>query len=261
MNSSLVVAILLALPGASALAADAPAENAPVKVDAVMPKPAAPKYDAAHTLYMYGLAVGRNIAGIGFTDAELQQIFKGMKDGALEKNATADVAPEKANISDLISTHVEAKVPKNKAKGSAFAEKFAKEDGVMAIPNGGWYKIIKEGDGAAPKADDTVKVNYRGTLIDGYEFDSSYKRGEPATFPLKGVIPCWTNGVAQLKVGGKAKLVCPSDAAYGDRGEPRAGIQGGATLVFEVELLDIVKPEAKPDAKSDAKDEPASDKK
>jgi FKBP-type peptidyl-prolyl cis-trans isomerase FkpA len=94
-----------------------------------------------------------------------------------------------------------------------------------------------------PAADDTVKVNYRGTLIDGTEFDSSYKRNEPASFPLKGVIPCWTNGVAQMKVGGKAKLVCPSDSAYGDQGHPPA-IPGGATLVFEVELLEITKAEA-----------------
>ncbi len=97
-------------------------------------------------------------------------------------------------------------------------------------------KTLKEGDGATPTADDTVKVNYRGTLLDGTEFDSSYKRNEPATFPLKNVIPCWTNGVAMMKAGGKAKLVCPSEVAYGDQGHPPT-IPGGSTLIFEVELL------------------------
>ena len=127
-----------------------------------------------------------------------------------------------------------------KTNGKAYADKFAKENGVKPIPNGGFIQTLKEGTGPMPKADDTVKVHYRGTLLDGTEFDSSYKRNEPATFPLKNVIPCWTNGVAMMKVGGKSKLVCPSDAAYGDSGRP--GIPGGATLTFEVELLDIVKP-------------------
>ena len=127
-----------------------------------------------------------------------------------------------------------------KAKTKDYVEKFAKEDGVKPIPVGGFIKMLKMGNGATPTADDTVKVHYRGTFLDGTEFDSSYKRNEPATFPLKNVIPCWTNGVAMMKVGGKAKLVCPSAVAYGDEG--RSGIPGGATLTFEVELLDIVKP-------------------
>jgi FKBP-type peptidyl-prolyl cis-trans isomerase FkpA len=261
MNASLLVATLLALPAASAVAADAPAQAAPAEAPAstdaapaAAEKAAAPKNSDSRTLYKYGVLIGHGIAPIGFSEAELKQIFNGMKDGALEK-ATIDMNVEKPAISALIQAHVAAKVPKTKAKGAAFAEKFSKEDGVKPIPNGGWYKMLKEGTGAAPTADDTVKVDYRGTLIDGTEFDSSYKRGEPATFPLKNVIPCWTNGVAQLKVGGKAKLVCPSDAAYGDQGEPRAGISGGSTLVFEVALLGIEKPEPK----AAAKDAPASD--
>ena len=97
---------------------------------------------------------------------------------------------------------------------------------------------LKEGSGANPKVSDTVKVNYRGTLENGQEFDSSYKRGQPATFPLSRVIPCWTEGVQKIKVGGKAKLVCPPNLAYGNREIP--GIPANSTLVFEVELLDIV---------------------
>lgn len=99
--------------------------------------------------------------------------------------------------------------------------------------------MLKEGTGANPKASDVVKVNYRGTLENGQEFDSSYKRGQPATFPLSRVIPCWTEGVQKIKVGGKAKLVCPPTLAYGNQNVP--GIPPGSTLIFEVELLDIAK--------------------
>ena len=111
----------------------------------------------------------------------------------------------------------------------------------VTTPSGLVYQSIKEGTGASPAATDVVKVHYRGTFPDtGKEFDSSYKRGEPTEFPLNGVIPCWTEGLQKLKIGGKAKLVCPSTIAYGDQGRPPK-IPGGATLVFEVELLEIVK--------------------
>jgi FKBP-type peptidyl-prolyl cis-trans isomerase FkpA len=101
------------------------------------------------------------------------------------------------------------------------------------------YKSVREGTGASPTATDAVRVNYRGTLMDGTEFDSSYKRNEPATFPLNRVIPCWTQGVQRMKVGGKAELVCPPELAYGERG---AGgmIPPNATLRFEIELLAII---------------------
>lgn len=106
-------------------------------------------------------------------------------------------------------------------------------------PSGIAITMLKEGNGASPKASDTVKVHYRGTLTNGQEFDSSYKRNEPAAFPLNRVIPCWTEGVQKIKVGGKAKLVCPPNLAYGSRGVP--GIPPNSTLIFEVELLDIAK--------------------
>ena len=102
------------------------------------------------------------------------------------------------------------------------------------------YRSTQAGTGATPKPTDTVRVHYRGTLIDGTEFDSSIKRGEPAEFQLSGVIPCWTEGVQRMKVGEKARLVCPPGLAYGERGAP-PNIPGGSTLVFEVELLDIKK--------------------
>jgi FKBP-type peptidyl-prolyl cis-trans isomerase FkpA len=100
------------------------------------------------------------------------------------------------------------------------------------------YKELRAGSGASPKATDKVTVNYRGTLTNGTEFDSSYKRNAPATFPLNGVIPCWTEGVQMMKVGGKAQLTCPPAIAYGDRGAPPV-VPPNATLIFEVELLKI----------------------
>ena len=118
-----------------------------------------------------------------------------------------------------------------------YLDKAAAEPGAKRMPSGLVYRELKAGSGASPKAADTVKVNYRGTFIDGMEFDSSYKRNEPISFPLNGVIPCWTEGVQMMKVGGKSQLVCPSSIAYGDAGRP--GIPGGATLIFEVELLGI----------------------
>jgi FKBP-type peptidyl-prolyl cis-trans isomerase FkpA len=120
----------------------------------------------------------------------------------------------------------------------AYLDKAAAEPGAVKTASGLIYTELRPGTGASPKAADTVKVNYRGTLINGTEFDSSYKRNEPAEFPLNRVIPCWTEGVQRMKVGGKSRLVCPSSIAYGDRGAP-PDIPGGATLIFEIELLSV----------------------
>src|SRR5579871_3167562 len=124
------------------------------------------------------------------------------------------------------------------ADDSSYLDKAAKEPGAIKTPTGLVYRELRPGSGAFPKPTDVVKVNYRGTLTNGTEFDSSYKRNESATFPLNQVIPCWTEGLQRMKVGGKSQLVCPASIAYGDRGAP-PDIPGGATLIFEVELLRI----------------------
>ena len=120
----------------------------------------------------------------------------------------------------------------------AVAAAAAKEAGAVVTPSGLVYRSLKDGTGASPSATDKVKVHYRGTFPDGKEFDSSYKRNEAIEFPLNGVIPCWTEGVQRMKVGGKAKLTCPSAIAYGSRGAGGV-IPPNATLLFEVELLAI----------------------
>jgi FKBP-type peptidyl-prolyl cis-trans isomerase FkpA len=117
-------------------------------------------------------------------------------------------------------------------------DKAAKEKGAVKTKSGLVYRSLKDGSGKAPTAASTVEVNYRGTLPDGKEFDSSYKRKQSIKFPLTGVIPCWTEGVQMMKVGGKAQLVCPPELAYGARGAGR-DVPPNATLIFEVELLDV----------------------
>ncbi|MCM1129575.1 MAG: FKBP-type peptidyl-prolyl cis-trans isomerase [Alistipes senegalensis] len=125
------------------------------------------------------------------------------------------------------------------AAGLAFAAPQGKGgDKAVTLPSGVKVEMLREGTGAFPSASDRVTVHYRGTLLDGTEFDSSYARGKPASFPLRGVIRCWTEGVQKIKTGGKARLTCPSDTAYGSRGAGRV-IPPDSTLVFEVELLGI----------------------
>ncbi len=127
----------------------------------------------------------------------------------------------------------------NSEKGEAFLAENAKKEGVKTTASGLQYKILKEGTGKTPQATDTVEVHYKGTLLDGTEFDSSYKRKETATFPLNRVIPGWTEGVQLMKVGAKYQFTIPSKLAYGERGTPGGPIPANSTLIFEVELVSV----------------------
>jgi FKBP-type peptidyl-prolyl cis-trans isomerase FkpA len=160
-----------------------------------------------------------------------------LTDAAARKPAI-DIEEWGPKIEVLASARAQRVAAREKVASVAYLAKAAAEPGVVRTDSGLVYRDLSPGTGPSPTANDTVKVHYRGTLINGTEFDSSYRRNEPAQFPLGGVIPCWTEGVQKMKVGGKARLVCPSDLAYGDAGRP--SIPGGATLVFEVELLEIV---------------------
>ncbi len=127
---------------------------------------------------------------------------------------------------------------RQKAASKAYLEKAAAEPGAEKTSSGLIYREITPGSGRSPKSAETVRVNYRGTLVDGTEFDNSYKRQKPAEFALNGVIPCWTEGLQKMKAGGKSILVCPASLAYGDRAQP--SIPGGSALIFEIELLEIL---------------------
>ena len=193
--------------------------------------------DQDKTLYALGIAIGNNIKDFNLTPAELALVTAGLSDASQGKQAKVDFEEYSPRIQALAQERMSAKATVEKQASGAFLEKMSKETGAVRSASGLIYIPVTAGNGANPSADSTVKVHYHGTLRDGTVFDSSVQRGEPISFPLSGVIPCWTEGVQKMKVGGKAKLVCPSDTAYGDGGQ--GPIPGGAALMFEVELLAI----------------------
>lgn len=199
-----------------------------------------PTTDDQKTFYALGLIISQSLGTFSLSEAELEFVKAGMTDGILKKTPKVDIQTFGPKVNQVQQTRAAAQSEAEKKAGSAFLEKAARESGAKKTESGAIVSTIKEGKGESPKSTDTVKVHYHGTLIDGTVFDSSVKRGEPATFPLNQVIKCWTEGVQLIKVGGKSKLVCPSSIAYGDRGSPPL-IKPGATLIFEVELLEIVK--------------------
>ncbi len=193
--------------------------------------------DQDKTIYALGLTVYRSLAQFDLSPAELKLVQQALTDAAAKKPAV-DLGEWGSKIEALAHERAALVSEREKAESTAYLAKAAVAPGAVKTDSGLIYHEDRAGTGASPKETDTVKVNYRGTLVDGTEFDSSYKRNEPAQFPLNGVIRCWTEGVQKMKVGGKATLVCPSDLAYGDQGRP--SIPGGAALIFEVELLDVV---------------------
>ncbi|MHB8418192.1 MAG: FKBP-type peptidyl-prolyl cis-trans isomerase [Myxococcales bacterium] len=203
-----------------------------------------PETEDQKTYYALGLMMGRNLKQLNLEPRDLEYVKAGLQDQALGKTAQVDLATYGPKVQKLMMGRQAAAdaagAATEKAKDKPFEENAAKEPGAEKLADGLVFKSLTEGKGDSPKATDTVKVNYEGKLTDGTIFDSSYERKQPAQFPLNGVIPCWTEGVQKMKVGGTAQLVCPSAIAYGDRGRPPK-IPGGATLVFKIELLDIVK--------------------
>jgi len=193
--------------------------------------------DDQKTLYAIGQSVSRSLKVFELTPAEFDIVKQGLSDAQAGKKEV-DLTAYNSKIQDLAKARRKAAGERLAGAGKEFLEKAAKEKGAVKTASGMVYTSMVEGQGASPKPTDVVKVNYRGTLIDGKEFDSSYKRGKPLEFKLDNVIKCWIEGVQLMKVGGKAKMVCPSELAYGDNGAGEM-ILPGSTLVFEVELLDI----------------------
>jgi len=203
-----------------------------------------PKTEQDKTLYALGLLISKNMAPFHLTAAEWELVRTGIEDGLNSRPAKVELDTYGPKINELAKTRSEAvnKVAavEQKKIGAAYQEKALKEKGAVKKPSGLIYRELVAGKGASPKATDKVKVHYHGTNVDGSVFDSSVDRKTPIDFPLNGVIPCWTEGVQLMKVGGKSRLVCPSEIAYGDN-QKGDKIKPGSTLIFDIELLDIVK--------------------
>lgn len=195
--------------------------------------------DDQKAIYSIGLSIAQSLKPFALSAEEVELVKAGISDG-LADAGKVDMQEYRSRIQQLGQERTAAAAAAEKKAAEPFLAKMAKEKGAEKTDSGLVYIPVKVGEGESPKASDTVKVHYHGTLRDGTVFDSSVDRGQPATFPLNRVISCWTEGVQKMKVGGKAKLVCPADIAYGDRGAPPK-IKPGATLVFEVELLGIKK--------------------
>ncbi|HEX4229185.1 MAG TPA: FKBP-type peptidyl-prolyl cis-trans isomerase [Bryobacteraceae bacterium] len=198
---------------------------------AAKPEPALTT-DNQKTIYALGLSIYQSLAPFNLSRAELDIVKRAMSDAAVHKPAESLDAwgPKIQPLAQARAT----------AQSQAYIQKAAAQPGAVTTPSGLVFRNITVGTGPSPQSADTVTVNYRGTFMNGTEFDSSYKRNKPIDFQLNRVIKCWTEGVQMMKVGGKAQLVCPSDLAYGTR--PPPGIPPDATLTFEIELLGINQP-------------------
>ena len=241
-----VTAVLLVARAAGAQTGSKPEAAKPEAPQAAKPeaaKPPAPKLDEGKALYGVGLAIARSLETFALTPAELEQVLKGVRDGVAGKPKSALDQKLQAEVNELARARMpkaaEKAASREKEAGAPYLARMAKDPKGKKTPSGAIVIPEKEGTGASPKETDKVKVNYTGTLVNGTVFDSSVGRG-PAEFPLNQVIKCWTEAVQTMKVGGKAKVVCPSAIAYGERGSPPV-IPGNAVLTFDIELLDIVK--------------------
>lgn len=196
------------------------------------------KTEEDKTLYALGLSLGGTAKPYDLSPEEIAIVTAGFVDATSNATPRVELQVYGPKIRPLAQQRMAARAENEKKRSTEFLAKAAQEEGAEQTASGLIYVEVEKGSGPSPSASDKVKAHYQGTLIDGTVFDSSIERGEPVIFPLTAVIPCWTEGMQKMAVGGKAKLICPSDIAYGDSGRPPA-IPPGATLIFEVELLEI----------------------
>ena len=190
--------------------------------------------------YSLGVVLAANLKNQGFTSINSEEFAKGFSD-SLKGSTSLTVEEADAKISEVMTKIQEEKAAEAKSEGESFLAENAKNDGIVVTESGLQYNHSTVGEGDYPTAEDTVTVHYKGTLIDGTEFDSSYKRGEPVSFPLNGVISGWTEGLQLMKIGGKTTFYIPQELAYGAKPNPNGPIPPYAALIFEVELIDIKK--------------------
>ena len=191
--------------------------------------------------YAIGTQLGQNFNTQGI-EIKIESLMWGLKDAMAGKELALsqdEILQVMTSFRQRMTAQQAQQAAKNLAEGVAFLEANRAKESVKVLPSGLQYKVIREGTGKTPTVDDKVKTHYRGTLINGTEFDSSYKRNKPAEFPVKGVIKGWTEALQLMKEGGKWELYIPSNLAYGQRGRP--GIPANSTLIFEIELLEVVK--------------------
>jgi len=196
------------------------------------------KTDDDKAFYSMGAMFGQRLANLNLSDNEINAIIKGLYDTAKNKKPEVEVMQFQKNIQDIIRERMKKVAETEKNAGIKFIDDFLKKEGGQKTESGLAYKIIEPGAGEKPNDESTVEVHYHGTLLDGTVFDSSKDRGKPVEFPLNRVIKGWQEGLKLVAPGGKIKLVIPGDLAYGDQGAPPK-IPGGATLVFDVELISI----------------------
>lgn len=210
------------------------------------------KSDKGQASYAIGQQIGKNLKAQNI-EIDPKTLAASLADATAGKSEMTEEQIQKAmmKLQEMAMKKQQEEGETNKKKSAEFLEKNKTAPGVKVTASGLQYSVIKEGDGPMPKKEDTVKCHYTGTLIDGTKFDSSVDRGQPAEFPVAGVIPGWTEALQMMKVGSKYKLVIPPELAYGPAGRP--GIPANSTLIFEVELLEIVKPGAKPAASAPVK--------
>jgi FKBP-type peptidyl-prolyl cis-trans isomerase len=202
------------------------------------PKEPVLETDEQKIMYAMGLRLAGVLNDREFSESEIEYIKIGLADGILGVEPKVDMAALTPKVNTMLALRATAAAKKEKEASEAFCEEMAQVEGARRTASGAIYIETEAGEGESPAPGDTVRVHYHGTLRDGTVFDSSVERNQPATFNVDRVVPCFSEGLREMKVGGKAKLVCPSETAYGERGSPPR-IQGGAALVFEVELLEI----------------------
>jgi FKBP-type peptidyl-prolyl cis-trans isomerase FkpA len=237
MNSR-AAAVLSLLALATAACKGQPGTSASPPASAAPSVAAGPQTEDEKTMYALGAILGRNVTAFKLSAAELERVKEGLADAASGKTLAVPLETYGPKVQQLAQSRAMAGAQAEDAQSEAFRGKAASEPGAVKTPSGLVFRTLTPGKGQSPTAASTVRVHYDGTLTNGTVFDSSRKRGQPVEFALGQVIPCWREGLQRMKVGERAQLVCPASLAYGAEGSPPT-IPGGATLVFDVELLDV----------------------
>lgn len=198
-----------------------------------------PRTDEQRALYALGFELGRDTRVFGMTPEEMEYVKAGLTAYALGEKPVVDVESLGPSIAELARTRLKARADKEREKSRPFLEEAARAPGAVRTASGLIFQALREGSGEPPASTDLVEVNYRVTLPDGREAESSAQLDAPAVLPLNGIVTCWNEGVRRMKVGGKARLVCPSELVFGDRGSQT--LPGGSAVVYEVELLGVRK--------------------